>query len=349
MKKILVIRLSSLGDVVLCTSALDFLRQQLPSAELVFLTKPPYAALLQGHPSLSAAWGMDTRGAYAGLSGSLKMARRIRAEGFDGLLDLHANTRSRFLSFFSGAPRRSVVKNYALNRRLRSWFPGMSLTQPPDVSRRAVEAAAGLLRLSAPEKSGPSTLQVSAEAAAWANDFFEAQGLKPGQRLIGIAPGAAWATKRWSPGYFAQAVGLLADSDKVRFIFVGDAKDEALSREILSYARKGAEQSMLAAGATDLPRLAALIARCEVFLTNDSGPMHVASALGVPVVALFGPTVEAFGFFPRGPKDRVLQKDLNCRPCSVHGGDLCPIATHECMQGLAPFDVAQAVQQALSA
>jgi heptosyltransferase-2 len=345
----LVIRLSSLGDVVLTLPALDFIRRQAPEARVTFLTKPAYAGLVQGHPGIEQLWTMDTRGAHQGIRGSFNMARRIRAERFDAVLDLHANARARFFCLLSGA--KSVhVKNYAMNRRLRAWFPGMTLPMPPDVSRRAVEAAATLLGVAPPpSESLVGRLSLDAKAKDWAELFLRRAGVKPGQKLVAIAPGAAWATKRWSAGYFAQTLGLLADGDKRRFVLVGAESDAALCGEILAYARKGADQALIAAGLTDAAQLAALIARCDVLLTNDSGPMHVASALGVPVVALFGPTVEAFGFFPRGARDKVFQLDLDCRPCSVHGTQRCPLGTHACMEGIAPFDVARDLSGVLNA
>ncbi|MES2201540.1 MAG: glycosyltransferase family 9 protein [candidate division FCPU426 bacterium] len=335
--KILVIRLSSLGDVVLATPALRFLREKAPGARIVFLTKPAFAPLLKGHPAVDEVWSFEGNGTLA----------RVRREGFDAVLDLHGGTKSRLLSLASGA-RTTRVEGYLWKRRARVWLPWLRMDSPPDVAVRGIAAAARLLGLDPAEASALPSLSPDPEALGWADTYLAEAGLKPGQKLLGISAGAAWATKRWSPGYFAQAMGLLADADKFRFLFVGDAKDRLLSDQAISYARKGKDLAINAAGVTDTARLAALISRCQAFLTNDSGPMHVATALGVPVVALFGPTVEFFGFFPRGPRDKVLQANLSCRPCSVHGGERCPIQTHACMEMLAPFDAARAVREALA-
>jgi heptosyltransferase-2 len=334
--KLLLIRFSSLGDVVLATAAANFIKEALPEAEITFLCKPAYAPMLQGHPSLSRVWARQ--------GSDLQWLRRIRSERFDAVLDLQGKLRSRAYAAFSGS-KCGRLRNQALERRLRVWLPSRRMAPFVDASQKGVQAAAQLLGL--PEKNARPSLSVAPQAAVWASEFLASQGHQGGE-LVAISPGAAWATKRWHPGSFAQALGLLASPGR-SFLFVGDARDAALSAEILSYARKGVEQSIVAAGKTDFAQLAALLARCKALLCNDSGPMHVAGALGVPVVAFFGPTVEAFGFYPRGPRDKVLSRDLPCRPCSVHGSERCPIGTHACMQEIPAFAASQAVEEALKA
>lgn len=330
--KTLLIRLSSLGDVVLATAAASYIRAQDPGAEITFLTKAPYAPLLAGHPDIQEVWSWE--------GGMMAMIRRIRGAKFDGVLDLHGKPRTRIFAALSGA--RSVrMKNHAWNRRLRVWFRGSSLAAPPDVAQRGVMAASELL--GSPYQATAPLLSVDGAAAEWADGFLRQQGLGTGEKIIAVCPGASHATKRWPAGAFAQALGLLAERGR-KFLFVGDAADAALAQGIQGMARKGSDLLIHAAGKTSFAQLAALLKRSDLLLCNDSGPMHVASALGTPVLALFGPTVEAFGFFPRGPKDRVLQRDLACRPCSVHGGEACPLGHHDCMQKIAPFDVAKALE-----
>jgi heptosyltransferase-2 len=331
--KVLVIRFSSLGDVVLATAALNAIQAMKPGSQLVFLTKAAYAPLLEGHPALKEVWAWEGDG--------LGMLRRIRDAHFDHVLDLHGKPRSRLFSALSGAASRARMKNHAWNRRLRVWLRSSSLPMPPDVARRGILAAAEMLGAEAVD-ARPS-VEVSAAAAAWAEAFLKEAGVGEGDTVIAVSPGAAWATKRWSEGAFAQAMGLLAEPGR-RFLFVGDASDRDAASRIISYARRGAELAINAAGRTDFCQLAALLRRSKALLSNDSGPMHLAGAVGTPVVALFGPTVEAFGFFPRGPKDLVLQRELSCRPCSVHGSSRCPLGTHACMEGIAPFDVSRGLE-----
>jgi ADP-heptose:LPS heptosyltransferase len=133
----------------------------------------------------------------------------------------------------------------------------------------------------------------------------------------------------------------------VQVLLVGSASEEPLCRDVEALLKRPA---FVAAGKTpDLRHLLALIAASKAFLGHDSGPMHLAEALGVPSTVLFGPTVEEFGFYPQGPGHQVFQVDLNCRPCSVHGTERCPLGHHHCMKQIASADVARHLAQVLKA
>jgi len=158
-------------------------------------------------------------------------------------------------------------------------------------------------------------------------------------RFVAIAPGSIWATKRWNK---FPALAAMLDTFVVT---VGGPEDRVLGDEVVAQARAG---GINAAGALPLRISAALIGRAAALVTNDSAPLHMAQATGTPTVALFGPTVPAFGFGPRGPRDLVLEVDgLACRPCSVHGPRVCPLGHHHCMTQLDVFRVHEALQPLL--
>jgi heptosyltransferase-2 len=168
-----------------------------------------------------------------------------------------------------------------------------------------------------------------ADADAW----LRARGVGPG--FVALAPGSIWGTKRW-PGYPELAAAL-----EVPVVILGGREDEALATAVAAAAPGRAHS---AAGAVGLRTSAALIERATVLVTNDSAPLHLATAVGTPVVALFGPTVPAFGFGPRGPGDLVVEHaDLPCRPCSAHGPQVCPLGHHRCMKELSVAAVVSAV------
>jgi heptosyltransferase-2 len=157
--------------------------------------------------------------------------------------------------------------------------------------------------------------------------------------FVALAPGSIWGTKRW-PGFAA----LAADVD-APIVVVGGPEDAALAETVAAAAP---HRAWSAAGALPLRGSAALIARAAVLVTNDSAPLHLATAVGTPVVALFGPTVPSFGFGPRGPRDRVVEHpSLPCRPCSAHGPQICPLEHHRCMRELSAASVAEAVAACL--
>ncbi len=162
-------------------------------------------------------------------------------------------------------------------------------------------------------------------------------------KLIAIAPGSVWNTKRWLPERFAGLADALLSAG-MRVAFIGGRDDLALCKEIAAMVRAG--DVAIAAGAFSILQSAELIRRCETLVTNDSAPLHLAVAMRTRVVAVFGATVPAFGFDPYGERDRVFETmGLSCRPCSIHGGDVCPIRTFDCMKRISVGDVLEAVRQ----
>jgi heptosyltransferase-2 len=197
-----------------------------------------------------------------------------------------------------------------------------------------------LLTLAGPAATAPGvSLALTASDYAAADDWLAARGVSP--RFIALAPGSIWGTKRW-PYYAELAAGLDRPC-----VVVGGVDDRWLADAIVASAPG---RTVSAAGELNLRGSAALIQRAAVLVTNDSAPLHLATAVGTPVVALFGPTVPGFGFGPRGPGDVTLGRDgLACRPCSKHGPETCPLGHHRCMRELAVETVAAALAAITSA
>ena len=152
---------------------------------------------------------------------------------------------------------------------------------------------------------------------------------------MALAPGSIWGTKRW-PGYAELAAAL-----DTPVVVLGGREDASLAGQVAA-AAPGRGHS--AAGVLGLRASAAVIARAAVLVTNDSAPLHLATAAGTPTVAIFGPTVPALGFGPRGPRDVVVEHpSLTCRPCSAHGPQVCPLGHHRCMRELSVASVVAAV------
>jgi heptosyltransferase-2 len=157
---------------------------------------------------------------------------------------------------------------------------------------------------------------------------------------VAVAPGSVWGTKRWP--YYSELAAALAGDAKV--VVVGSAEDAPLGAAIVA----AAPAALDATGRLSLLASAELIGRAGVIVTNDSAPMHLASAMGTPTVALFGPTVPEFGFGPLAPRASVVGLDtLPCRPCDRHGPARCPLGHHRCMRDLSPSMVAERVRALL--
>src|SRR5437762_1948337 len=161
--------------------------------------------------------------------------------------------------------------------------------------------------------------------------------------LVGVAPGSVWATKRWAPEGFAAVIAALA-AEGARCVVLGAPDELALAEEI---DRLAGGRATVLAGRTDLATLVAVVDRLALLVANDSPPIHIACARGVPVVAVFCATTPALGYGPWGPRAAVVEADLACRPCARHGGRRCPRGTEDCMRLVAPAAVLAAARAAL--
>jgi heptosyltransferase-2 len=185
----------------------------------------------------------------------------------------------------------------------------------------------------------PAELFISPAAEARAEEWLNRSGLDPTLPMVAIAPGAAHATKCWPVRHWRRLAEELA-SRGYGIVLVGGSADRVTAAEIVSVVPGGIAS---AAGELDLQAAGALVRRARVVVAGDTGPMHLATAVGRPVVALFGPTVEEFGFFPYQARATVLQLPLPCRPCSSKGGPRCPLVHHQCLEDIPPQQVLSAL------
>ena len=329
--KIGIIRLSSLGDVVLATAVLKALRQTYPGSEIVFIVRSRYGGVLKNNSFLSRTieWKEDE---------SLKaLAFGLRGEEFDVLIDLHANARSRSLTVLSGAKRIIRYKKDHVSRRLsllsKNKLPG----------RHVVDRYLDAIKLMGVDTSGAvPAMYPNVEDVEWAEGFLSENGYSGGL-LVGIAPGARRRTKMWPAQKFGEVAGRLISDKDSSVVMVGDEADAEVGSKVV----EGCARVIDAIGQTDIGSLSALLSRCDVVVSNDSAPAHIAVAVKTPVAAIFGPTIEEFGFAPYGRGNLAISKDLYCRPCSLHGTARCPEGHFRCMEEIGSEDVFEAVEKIL--
>lgn len=331
--RILLIRLSSLGDVILATAAVEALRQRWPSARISVLTKPEYRDIFGSNPGVYEVleW------APAVAAGAL--AARLRRQRFDWVVDLHANLRSRWLRVLVPGPRWSVYAKGVLRRRL-----AVCLRRPDwlDPVHHVVDRyLAALEPLGVGAERQLPRLYPPLSARQRAAELLGGAGWDGHARLIGLAPGARWATKAWPVEHWERLAGDIVAASLGHPVFVGGPDEAGLCREIL---RRAGVVGSVVAGKTAVMETAAVVARCAALVTNDSAPLHLATAVDTPVVALFGPTHRGFGFYPLGVRDTLLDQPLDCRPCSLHGDDRCPEGHHRCLRDLSPVVVGEALR-----
>lgn len=329
----LVIQTSFLGDTVLTTPLLAQLAHR---GAVDVVTTPASAALLTGNPAVRELIVYDKRGADSGVKGVWRLAKRLRATGYDIAFLAQGSWRSATLAWLARVPERIGFATSS----------GRLLYTKSVPYRDDLHHAARLLTLSRPNGREPSAdelrpaLYPATAERAEVDALLTAAGVEHGSPLVALAPGSVWATKRW-PYYPALAASL---ADLGRAVVIGGAEDRPLADEIMT----AVPSAIDATGRISLLASAELISRCGVIVTNDSAPQHLASAMGTPTLSIFGPTVPDFGFGPLAPRHDVAGLDeLPCRPCDRHGPARCPLGHHKCMREISPDAVADRVRALL--
>ena len=327
--RILLVRFGSIGDVLLTTPLLRAIRERHPEAFIAYLTKSVHLPLVADNPRLNEVIAFEPGMSIA------TVAERVRAAGFDHRLDLHGNLRTRALRAlvpgrWTGYPKHRVART-VLIRTKRDIYRDRR-----HVAERYFDAAGGLdVR---PDGRPPEFFPSAASVAA-AEAWLAGAGLGD-QPFVALAPGAAHATKRWPEDRW-QALARGLSERGFGVAVVGGPGDRDVADSIAS-ATAGAAS---AAGRTTLQETGAVIRRAAALVSGDTGVMHMATAVGTGVVALFGPTVRQFGFFPYSDDARVVELPLGCRPCSAMGGPVCPLGHHRCLRDIAPQPVMEAVME----
>ena len=334
---VLVLQTSFIGDTVLTLPLLDEIKRRYPRARLSLFCSPQGKELAESCVAIDEIIVDDKKGDHRGLSGIWRQALRLRTQAFSLALTPHKSLRSALILYLARIPCRVGF------RQSKGWFLFNRLVHRP-AERHDVERNLSLLNAFgiATEECERSFTMLGARASQ-TSAVEELVSLKNGGKrlLIGVNPGSVWATKRWDAEGFAQVIKLLKARWDCEVIIMGGPEDIQLAAAI----RQASQSNCLNyAGKFTLRELPQALGVCDVFITNDSGPMHIAVALKVPTVALFCATTPDLGFYPYSSNAVVLQKDLPCRPCGLHGGRRCPLGTADCIRLIRPEHVLRAVE-----
>lgn len=326
-KKILVIKLSALGDVILSVPSFRAIRKKFPNAWITAVVERPSRAILRNCPYVDDIITVEeTRGLGRWLE-VLRLGRFLTKEYFDVCVDLQNSRPSHLLAYLSGAHTRIGYANrklsFLLNSSVRdAGFP----LGPVDHQFQALK----LLGFNEMDKQ--LELWTRPEDDASMDRFLRDNWLRDEQLLVGINPGSSkkWPTKQWPVERFAELCDMLSKSN-VRVVLTGDRSTAATGEAIERIAKS---RPINAIGRTSVGELIALIRRCNVYLTSDSAPLHIASAVTTPFVALFGPT-DPRRHMTSAPDRAVIRKELKCSPCYLRN---CPIG-HICMKRITKEEV----------
>lgn len=333
--KILIIHTAFIGDIVLSTPLIKRIKEVYPESKITYVTTPVGASILRNNEDITEIIEYDKRGAHSGFKGLIALGRRLRYENFNLVLTPHRYLRSSILSWLTRSPKR-IGYDTASGAIL------FTDKVKYDKEKHEVEKLLSFMG-EIPKNSRedyPIELYPSKKDTEIINRIWEENGLE-NEDVVAIAPGSKWFTKKWPLEYFNKVIDLLIENNK-KVIVIG-GKDEMF---LNVHTSKGVIDLR---GKTTLLELAEVLRRVRVVLTNDSSPIHIASAFkNTRIIALFGPTVKEFGFFPWSENSEVLEiEGLPCRPCGIHGGNKCPKGHFKCMLEIKPEKVFDKILQAL--
>jgi len=335
-RNILIIRFSAMGDIILITPLLRWMKQRFTNASLDVLVKPEYAVLLENNPAVGHVLTLPENRRLTTLSG---LRTEIQDRHYDAVVDLQANWISRWLTWSSGAKRKAY---YTPARWARFWlvhFGWNFYHQIEPVPLRYLRSVASW----GVEDDGHGAELCSGNLDA--EDLKKISAALNPDKMIVIAPGAGRRTKRWPAAFYRDAAKQCLNRG-FSVVLVGGEGDRKLCGEIAQPLQNGL---LNLCGDLGLMETAALLKQSCVLLSNDTGVMHMAGAVGTPVIAVFGPTTEHLGFFPFRSNSIVIEHPhLSCRPCSFHGTERCPKKHFRCMREIKPDQVMEAMDLILT-
>ncbi|MCB0725416.1 MAG: glycosyltransferase family 9 protein [Ignavibacteriae bacterium] len=330
--KILIIQTAFIGDVILTLPVAQVIKREMPDALVDFLCIPSTAPILSNNPYLNDVLIYDKR--RSGLKGLLRIAREIKKKKYDVIISPHRSFRSSLITFLSGC-KNSIAFDKSDMRWVYKWT--VEYKQEQHEIQRNLGLLAEVVGINEHRIVRPE-LFPGEGARERIGAILDEAGVSG--RFVCVAPGSIWYTKRYPKERYRWVVEMLT-AKNINIFIVGGKDDEELGNYLAVN-----EKVVNTAGKLSLLESAELIRRASLLITNDSAPMHIANAMGTDVIAIFGATVPDFGFFPYGENDVIVETNgLACRPCSIHGGNKCPIGTFECMMRIEKKDIVKKAEE----
>jgi predicted lipopolysaccharide heptosyltransferase III len=350
--KILLIRLRLIGDVVFTTPAISAVRRKFPEARITYLVEAPAEPVVRHHHALDRVMVLERPRGFARWRYDLAMARQLRAERFDLVIDFHGGPRSSLLTWATGAPQRI---GYDMPGRMGRytdrvhWTPSLVPPRHSVVNQWALLAPLGIAD---PDRTAhPVTMPLDAAAVERVAVRLRNAAVPEAAPLIVFHVSAGNPFRRWPAASFAHVAATLAAADRSRRIVITSGPSEheaadAVTAQARTLAGDAAE-GILEIGEFDLSELRALIDRAALYIGGDSGPLHIAATTNTPIVALFGPTLPERSMPWRDPAIGAIAVDggpLPCRPCRQRH---CVPGDFRCLTAISPTMVVQAAQKLL--
>lgn len=349
-KNILVINTMHIGDLMLVTPALRTLRANYPKAHIALLTDKPLADLVRCNENIDECILIDKHGRDKGILALIRFIRQIRKRHFDLVINYHRNERASAIASFSGGKKIVGYAQPFFHRFFDHWMPNLAMADTPKdkvmhqtlCHLKVLQEAAGCTKLD--DRGLEMWLPPEEEKKAsdlWQKEFAE------DDRVVAFNIGASWMTKRWIDAYFAECADRFIE-EGYHIAFLGGPTDVTIVKACIEKMKeKDSPKVHVFTGKVSLTVLAGLLRCCCLFLTTDSGPMHVGVAMNVPIVTMFGASPVPT-FYPYDGKDIVIKTPESCHPCGIHN---CPKKGEDhmaCMKHI-PVDVVMKYSEELLA
>ena len=337
--KILIIRLSSIGDILLSTPFIRLVRNRYPEAKIDFVVKRVYRDLLKFNPHIDQLYEISLNNGRSELS---ELKQSFKSNTYDVVFDLHNNFRSNYLKRHIGAGEIHSIHKGKFKQTLLVRFKFNLYKREITIPERYL-GVAGDFGIKDDKKGldlyWEGETQKSADAKA--TSF----GINLDRPFMGLAPGAGFFTKRWPVPKFENLIELIRLKKDIQVVIFGGKEDRQIGRELTNQ-----KNVFDLCGKLSLLETAALISKSKLIVTNDTGLMHMTTAVNTPVLAIFGSTVRELGFFPYRAEATVVENTkLSCRPCSHIGRHKCPKGHFKCMEDISVEQVYNALDQLIKA
>jgi heptosyltransferase-2 len=336
-KRILIVRTDRIGDVLLTTPVIKALRDNLPTAYIVIMVNPSALDIVKDNPYLDEVIVYDKENLHRGIWRNFKFILDLRRKKFDLALVLHTKNRTNIICWLSGIKNRVGYYNkkfgFLLTKKLED--------TRPEGKKHEVDYCLDVVRAIGIEPKDRGLFMPKDEV--WLQNFLRENNISDGDRLVCIHPGASCISKRWFADRFAQVSDILIEKYNVKILVICGEDNISYSKEMISKMRN---RVLDLSGKISLRQLASLLSRCSLLISNDSGPVHISTAVGCPVISIFGRNQKGLSpirWRPLGKKDVVLHKEVGCIDCLAHN---CQ-KNFACLRAITVADVLEAVDSVL--
>jgi len=313
-KRILIIRTDRIGDVLLSTPVIKAVKDFYPNSFLAVMVRPYAREIIEGNPYVDELIIYDKYGKHKSIQASIKFATELNKKRFDLAIILHPTNRVNLISFFAGIPER-----IGFNRKM-----GLLLTKKIEDKKHLgekheMEYSLDVIRALGIEPRDKSLfMPIKQESEDWVDKILKRNNIRELDKLVAIHPGASCPSKIWPQEYFSELANRLVEEYSCKIIVISGPKDEKIAQKVIE---KVEYPVVDLAGETTLSKLASILKRCKLFISNDSGPVHISTAVGTPVISIFGRNQKGLSplrWGPLGEKDTYLHKDVGCVQCLAH-------------------------------